>query len=440
MNPDARKLSAMGLPDSNQPKAFGRLRSPWMGILFACHWALVCGAAYSQTLEVTPTRVLFDEPAVIRAGGLNAGEHVTIQADLVDGNAKQWGSEAEFVADERGVIDTSKQAPVKGSYQEVSAMGLIWSMRPEEKHVPAYGAPHAQAPQIISFHLLKGGQAVADAQLQQDGEAEGVQRVKVTGELEGALFLPDTHERRPGVLVVGGSEGGLPVRKAAWLASRGYVALALAYFRYGKLPSQLADIPLEYFGKAIGWMMQRPEVLPDRLAVMGTSRGGELALQLGSMYSQIKAVVAYVPANVRVASCCGRARGPAWTLNGQALAYDSSWPLRMIGPEEMHAEIAVERTGGPILTISGENDGIWESARMADTVMRRLKQAHFAYSYENLKYPHAGHRAGRPEIVPTWHISGGVENPGGSAEGDALSTLDAIPKVLEFLRVSLAPQ
>jgi hypothetical protein len=33
--------------------------------------------------------------------------------------------------------------------------------------------------------------------------------------------------------------------------------------------------------------------------------------------------------------------------------------------------------------------------------------------------------------------SGREENPGGSAKGDAQSSLDAIPKVLEFLRRSL---
>jgi dienelactone hydrolase len=417
-----------------------------LGILAICLCAAGSGSARAQTLEVSPNRVLFDEPAVIRASGLTAGEHVTIQADLADGGEKRWASEAEFAADEHGVVDTSRQAPVKGSYQGISALGLVWSMKPQEKHVTSYGAPHALGPQIINFHLLKDGKAVADAQLQQDGMAEGVQQVKVTGEIEGALFLPGTHERRPGVLVVGGSEGGLSTRKAAWLASRGYVAFALAYFRYAKLPSQLANIPLEYFGKALAWLMQRPEVLPDRVAVMGTSRGGELALQLGSMYPQVKAVVAYVPANVRAASCCTSLHVPAWTFGGQPLAFDSAWPIRVGTPEAFRAEIRAELTRGPILMISGESDGIWESASMADAVIRRLKQAHFTYSCQNLKYAHAGHRAGRPEIVPTWHTAarnlttGRESNPGGSAEGDALSSLDAIPKVLEFLRVSLAGQ
>jgi dienelactone hydrolase len=63
--------------------------------------------------------------------------------------------------------------------------------------------------------------------------------------------------RHPAVLVVGGSEGGRPLRPAAWLASHGYVALALAYFRFEDLPPQLESIPLEYFQEALRWMGSR---------------------------------------------------------------------------------------------------------------------------------------------------------------------------------------
>ena len=109
--------------------------------------------------------------------------------------------------------------------------------------------------QIIKFSLMRIGQAVASAQMEQLGVAEGVRQIKVEGKLHGVLFLPNTQERHPGVLVVGGSEGGMPAHKAAWLASRGYVALALAYFRYDGLPGQLEGIPLEYFGQALAWMI-----------------------------------------------------------------------------------------------------------------------------------------------------------------------------------------
>jgi dienelactone hydrolase len=273
--------------------------------------------------------------------------------------------------------------------------------------------------------------------------AEGVRQIKLQGQLHGMLFLPNTSGPHPGVLVVGGSEGGMPRQKAAWLASHGYAALALAYFHYEDLPQNLQSIPLEYFGRALVWMTQQPEIAADRIAVMGTSRGGELALQLGSMYSPIKAVVAYVPANVRYPACCGSASPAyAWTWKGQPLSY---LPVRSRGDRaaEMVAAIAVENTQGAILVISGEDDGIWPSSMMCNSVVDRLKSSRFSYPVEHLKYAHAGHRAGRPEIVPAWHgtmrhpISGNEENLGGNAKGDALSSLDAIPKVLEFLQQNL---
>jgi hypothetical protein len=86
-----------------------------------------------------------------------------------------------------------------------------------------------------------------------------------------------------------------------------------------------------------------------------------------------------------------------------------------------HAQIAVEWTHGPILLISGEDDGVWESSAMANAVVGQLKSAHFSFPVEHLKYPRAGHRAGRPEIVPALGdkaiqpVSGREMNMGGTS-------------------------
>jgi dienelactone hydrolase len=410
--------------------------------LAACLWASGFGVASAQTLEAIPNQVMVDESAAIRATGLQPNQRVSIQAELTDGESHAWASQAEFLADAQGMVDSSTQAPVNGSYDGVSAMGLVWSMKPTEKHASSYRPPRNLDAQIIEFRLVKDGQQVASARLEQLMVAKGVQRIEIEGQVHGVLFLPNSNGPHAGLLVVGGSEGGRPQGKAAWLASRGYVALALAYFRYDDLPPRLEGIPLEYFGSALAWMMQRPEIASDRIGVMGTSRGGELALQLGSMYPQIRAVVAYVPASARFPACCGDTRLPAWTWQGQPLSY--VLPTRVRNPVAMmNAAIRVERAHGPLLLISGDDDGVWPSAMMAEAVVARLKQSHFPYAVEHLKYPHAGHRAGRPEIVPTWHgrvrnpTSGREEDLGGSPKGDAESSLDAIPKVLEFLRQSL---
>jgi dienelactone hydrolase len=449
--PDLAGLVNLGTLPSNHMDPRDRsgisfYNSSVAGVWTSVTWFLASGFLAAQTLEVNPARILYDQSPVIRVSGLEPRAHVTIHADLLDGADHPWRSEAEFIADDKGVVDATKQAPVKGSYKKVSAAGLIWSMMPlrspAEKNIEIYRAPARFAPQIVHFKLEKNGQTISSTDLEQLSIADGVKRVEVKGGLHGMLFEPSTPGPHPGVLVLGGSEGGLPSRNAAWLASYGYAAFALAYFRYEDLPAQLEGIPLEYFGEALNWMAKRPEIASGHIGVMGVSRGGELALQLGSMYPQIKTVVAFVPANTRHPACCGGGgrfgfNSAAWTWKGMPLAY---LPMRGSNPAiEQAAEIRVENTQGPILVISGQDDGIWESSRMSDAVIGRLKTTHFKYDFEQLKYPHAGHRAGHPGIYPAWSgrithpVSGRDEHYGGTPEGNAESSIDAPPKVLEFL-------
>jgi dienelactone hydrolase len=324
-------------------------------------------------------------------------------------------------------------------------------MKPTEKHTLAYTPPAELAPQSIDFQLLRNGAAVSTAQLEQLRLAEGVQQIKVQGLLHGVLFVPDANLGHPGVLVLGGWEGGAPLDEAAWLASHGYVAFALAYFRYEGLPPALEGIPLEYFGQAIRWLQNRPEVVPGRIGVVGSTRGGELALQLGSMYEEVKAVVAYAAPNLRQGASTWYGTPIslpyAWTLRGQPLGYLPTrlqWTRMTSRGSVLNAEIAVEDTRGPMLLICGQDDEVWKSSIMAGVIVARLKRANFSYPVGVLEYRHAGHQAGRPQIIPTWQAA--LPHPvtdrpvifGGTPEGNAESSLDAIPKVLEFLRTSLA--
>jgi dienelactone hydrolase len=386
-----------------------------------------------------------DQPASIRATGLQPNERVAIHAELTDGANAHWSSQAEFVAGHQGDIDTSRQPAVGGSYKDTSAMGLIWSMMPDSHKTGRYEPPRNFGVQTIEFRLMRGSTQLAAAHLEQIPVADDVERVTLhEGALRGTLFLPAGKDQHPAVLVLGGSEGGMPARRAAWLASHGYAALALAYFRYDDLPKELARIPLEYFGEALTWMTHRPEIASGRIAVMGISRGAELALELGSIYPVLKAVVAYSPSNVLNPACCGfNAAFPAWTWKGAGLAFRPTRPTFKQDVMVMRSVIEVEQTKGPILLVSGDADRVWASSSMADSIVARLKQSHFTYNVEQLKYPHAGHGAGRPELVPAW--MGATTNPtsgrevemGGTQKGNAESSLDAIPKVLDFLQQSL---
>ena len=86
---------------------------------------LSCSVLFGQTLEVMPDRVLLDETAAIRAHGLEPNERVAIRSELEDGVGERWTAQADFVADAEGTVDAGRQAPVAGSYKDVSPMGLI---------------------------------------------------------------------------------------------------------------------------------------------------------------------------------------------------------------------------------------------------------------------------------------------------------------------------
>jgi acetyl esterase/lipase len=85
-------------------------------------------------------------------------------------------------------------------------------------------------------------------------------------------------------------------------------------------------VPVEYFGRSITWLKAQPVVDPERIAVMGSSKGGELALLLGATYpGDVKAVVGYVPSGVIWQELSFGPRllnsGSSWTLGGRPLPF-----------------------------------------------------------------------------------------------------------------------
>ena len=60
------------------------------------------------------------------------------------------------------------------------------------------------------------------------------------------IFL-DGKQKFPGVIDLFGNSGGLSEFRASLLASRGFCALALAYFDYDDLTQSAIEIDMEYF-------------------------------------------------------------------------------------------------------------------------------------------------------------------------------------------------
>src|SRR6266545_1797198 len=109
---------------------------------------------------------------------------------------------------------------------------------------------------------------------------------------------PDGGRLVPGLLLLGGAEGGMHEDDAALLAAHGYAALALAYYGLPGLPATLQNIALEYFEAALTFLQRHPHVRGDRFAVMGASKGGEAALLVAATFPQVGAAVSVVGSGV----------------------------------------------------------------------------------------------------------------------------------------------
>jgi dienelactone hydrolase len=409
-------------------------------------------------LDIKPSSAMADVLVAITLTGLEPGRSVTVRAEMLDGAGHRWTSWAEFVADRAGAVDVRSARPKAGTYAEPHPMGLFWSAALEAGSEPFLFEKSFDKSVIVHFNALVDKKPVASADLAWVFLARGVQVSDVREEgLVGKFFRPQGNGPHPGLLVVGGSGGGLAWSEemAAMFASHGFAAMALAYFAIDPLPKGLEQIPLEYFGKAISWMRGQPTVAKDKIGIAGISRGGELALLLGATFPSLRAVVAYSPSALVWAGLSLNFGGPprsAWTNRGQELPFlmpfglgDAYFQAVLSSPPAQveAAAIPVERIHGPVLLISGQDDKVWSSSKFAERVMERLSQRRHPYPDKNLSYSGAGHYIRFPFMPTTVDrrrhpIFKMIIEFGGNPPGDAAAAADSWPKVLEFLSKNLA--
>lgn len=246
----------------------------------------------------------------------------------------------------------------------------------------------------------------------------------------GRLYVPrELHGVRPGLLVIGGSGGGIPWQRGQAAAMAGIPSLAIAYFKAPGLPDSLRAIPLEYFGGALRWLSGHPAVDPHRVVVLGVSRGSEAAMLAGVHFSElVAAVVAIVPGNVVLGSW--PPGGPAWTLNGEALPFVSRFGPDCLVPE---AFIPIERIKGPVALVGAGRDQVWPSLAMARALAERRKAGGGSHPYDLLlEYPSANHDVGA--FVPA---AGAIATPAGA---DRMTPPDdAGARLLRFIRAVPLP-
>ena len=284
------------------------------------------------------------------------------------------------------------------------------------------------------------------------------------------LAAPAGTDRAPGVLLLGGSEGGLHERDAEVLAAQGFTVLALAYFGMPGLPRGLVDIPIEYFSRALDVLGAQPRA-GDRFGVTGGSRGGEAALLTAAHDDRIGAVVSVVGSGVLTPGI-DFSRGhlldiltdaPAsWTVDGDRLPYlqhvipaamrervESKSPVRLAlafpsppaDREQLDAvSIRVERINGAVLLISASDDGGWPSQAYSQVAADRLRAAKHPHAYEH-RVLDAGHLiAGPPGSTMTSTTSPGpgvTFEMGGSPASNTAARAEAWKLTVDFFDTHL---
>jgi dienelactone hydrolase len=276
----------------------------------------------------------------------------------------------------------------------------------------------------------------------------------------GIYRAPDREWTGPPILALGGSDGGTPRYFADLLVPEGFACLALAYWGTRETQAWFTEIPLERIEHGLRWLIDRSETKPHggRVALVGASRGAELALLVAAAFPELVGpVVAYTPSSVAwqgidLTLPPGATRS-SWSFRGKPLAYVAfppsvppaqssagfSWlPVMEAGLNDAEAvgaaTIAVEQCTGPVLLVSGGDDHVWPTGRMCEMLTERMAARGRADRIRHLHYPKAGHMLFPYSRPVDTRVPEMPMDLGGSPEDDAAAHADAWPRVLSCLR------
>lgn len=234
-----------------------------------------------------------------------------------------------------------------------------------------------------------------------------------TPNVESVLYVGNT-KNQPLVVGLGGSEGGNAWTSDYWKKTRdqfvekGYAFLAIGYFGAKGTPKILDQIALDDVYGAIKVATKNKKVNKKKIAIIGGSRGADLALLLGSHYQDIDCVVSIVGSSAVFPGHTTHFSTSCWTHLNKELPFvpvnEAAVPFLMKRDlrgafEAMlkdtaaaeKASIHVERIKGSVLFLSATKDEVCPSTPMADAMMARLRNNRFNYPYEH--YPTQGGHA-----------------------------------------------
>ena len=227
-----------------------------------------------------------------------------------------------------------------------------------------------------------------------------------TKNVEAILYL-GKNKKQPLIVGLGGSEGGNAWTSDYWKKTReqfiekGYAFLAIGYFGCKNTPAILNKIAIDDVHNALLEASKNKKINKKKIAIVGGSRGADLALLIGSYYKDIKCVVGLVSSHAVFPGHTREFNSSCWTFQGKELPFipvnDEAVPFlikrNLRGSFEAmlkdtiaedKALIKIENIQGPILLISATKDEICPSTPMAEKMITRLKSFNFKYNFNHI--------------------------------------------------------
>ncbi|CAL1542548.1 unnamed protein product [Lymnaea stagnalis] len=410
-------------------------------------------------ITVEPQVGLYDEVVKIHCHRFPTGVKITLHGEVENDRKNIFASCGYYSTDHNGHIDVTAQSSQGGTYTGVEPMGIFWSLKPAPGQPPTSRLiiKDTERPCIFRLRAYLGHLSLASIYSQPVSQLEilaslnverwvkgkDVTRLEIEeGRVRGVLYLPKGEGPFQGVIDMFGANGGVIEYRAALLASRGFAALCLPYFKFKDLPKDLSTLDYDYFEEAINWLSSHPKVHSQGIGVVATSKGVENALFMGAYSPKISAVVCingypFVTAGDLTSKGQVLLKGAQMSLD-HMLITDEGLDLRAAYP--VQSEIIPIWKGKAKYLILSSMDDFQINSNLHEELLAACPEEK-KKDIEVVQYTGAGHLLEPPfnplcrtTINPAYGI---VLKFGGQPLDHARAQVDSWKRILEFLRKNI---
>ncbi|MFC3418720.1 acyl-CoA thioesterase/bile acid-CoA:amino acid N-acyltransferase family protein [Salinicoccus hispanicus] len=406
--------------------------------------------------------LLIDQPLNLKAIDCTPGDIIHISAEMFDEENKLFHSYASFLVKDSGIVDLAIDIPIEGTYDSEDAAGLLWSMILKETDEDDYFVKKTDRNLSVKFQLRHQEEIMDSKDISIKFMNDDVKRLDITESgIVGNLYAPSGGGKYPSVIILSGSDGGNESHASSYLASEGYLVLALSYFNDTGLRPNLENIELEYFKDAAAFLKSH-ENSNGSVNLIGYSKGAELVLLLGEKYDGYHSIIAGAP-SIHITS--GMKNGmfapiTGWVQNDAPLPFlKMKFSMRMIlksmkgwimkkpfnfldvwdkslrTEKASESRIDVQKITCPLLVIAGGDDQLWPSKSHTENIEAQREDVRDKY----LIYEAGGHFISFPynfHQMPAnvnMKIGKMTMNFGGSKKTNAKASKQSLEEILSFL-------